>query len=105
MYPITNTGTGNPKTEKAMTARSIHVPAFHAATTPMGTANGDGHDQRDEHQGKRGLDALRDERRHGQVGEDRDPEIEVRQAPELSRVRGSIRPKAACRILGLRGVA
>ena len=35
---MTKTGTENPSTEKIITARSIHGPAFDAASTPIGIA-------------------------------------------------------------------
>src|SRR5882762_10033032 len=38
MYASTNTGTEKPITAKTMTTRSIHRPAFHAASTPIGIA-------------------------------------------------------------------
>ena len=37
-YPIRNTGSENDSTASAISARSIHVPAFHAAMMPIGTA-------------------------------------------------------------------
>ena len=35
---MTKTGTENPNTAKIITVRSIHDPAFHAASTPIGIA-------------------------------------------------------------------
>ena len=65
-----------------MTRRSIQVPAFHAATTPIGTATVDRQAERERHQRQGRLDALRDHGRDRQVGEDRLAEIAVQDLPD-----------------------
>ena len=64
-----------------MTTRSIHEPAFHAATTPIGIAASSETINRRDRQSDGRLDALGDQLGDRQVGEDRDAEIAVQQTP------------------------
>ena len=64
-----------------MTSRSIQVPAFHAASTPIGIATATETISVAMRQRDGRLDPLLDQLGDRQVGEDRDAEIAVQQPP------------------------